>query len=397
VFSRARGSRIWSNEREYLDFFSGAGSLNYGHNDPCAQRALVDYLSEDGILQSLDMQTDARLEFLRELYDLVLGPRDLAGYRAMFTGPTGTNAIEAALKCARLATGRTRALAFTGGFHGVSLGSLALSSNGAKRSAAGVPLTDATLVPFDSPSQEPGEALDWLERAHFLECPESERPACVVMELVQGEGGVHVASREWAQGVELICHRYGVPLIVDEIQTGCGRTGRFFSFEHYDLRPDMVTLSKSLSGIGLPLSILLVDPAYDLQDGQHNGTFRGNNAAFVTATACLRKYWSDDVLAQRTRDREDLVTNILVDSGIADRFQVRGKGQLLGIDLGAADVTAWVASELFAAGILVETAGDRGQVLKLLPALTMESEDLNKGVTAIADVILRVCRESTAF
>ncbi|MCM3556832.1 diaminobutyrate--2-oxoglutarate transaminase [Janibacter melonis] len=389
VFERAKGSAVWSDKREFLDFFSAAGSLNYGHNDPDAQAALTDYIGRDGILQALDMQTVQRQQFLSALEARILQPRQLHGYRVMFTGPTGTNAIEAALKCARLSTGRTEVVSFLRGFHGVSLGSLSASSNASKRRAAGVPLRDVSRFPFDIERLSARESIEWFERIHFRGRPSSEFPACVLMELVQGEGGVNVAGMDWAQGIAATCRRYDVPLVVDEIQTGCGRTGPFFAFEDYEVKPDIIAVSKSLSGLGLPLSVVLLRPDLDMTTpGQHNGTFRGNNAAFVTATTCLEKFWTDDKLSQQTRRKSDMVHSILADAGVSDTYAVRGRGLVIGIDVASGALARRAAELCFERGLLVETAGTDDQVVKLLPPLTTSDSDLARGVEVVAEILL---------
>lgn len=390
VFVRAKGSRIWSKDREFLDFFSAAGSLNYGHNDPDAQAALASYIASDGILQSLDMQTSARKKFLETFERRILDPRGLTNYRVMFTGPTGTNAVEAALKCARLATGRSEVVSFLSGFHGVSLGSLAASSNVSKRRGAGVALSDVSRFPFDVARLDANESVEWFERVHFRGRRASELPAAVVTELVQGEGGVNVARAGWARGIAAVCERYDVPLIVDEIQTGCGRTGKYFAFEEFGIKPDIVTISKSLSGVGLPLAVVLLKPELDLTvPGQHNGTFRGNNAAFVTATACLEKYWSDDRLAKETARKSEAVFSVLAETGVTQAFAVRGRGLIIGVDMIGGERAGRVVAECFDKGLLIETAGADDQVVKLLPALTIEDSDLVSGVEEIAASLMR--------
>ncbi|PVA97614.1 diaminobutyrate--2-oxoglutarate transaminase [Mycobacteroides abscessus] len=390
TFVRAKGSKVWSKEREFLDFFAAAGSLNYGHNDPDAQRALTEYIASDGILQALDMQTTAREQFLETLHRIILRPRRLDHYRVMFTGPTGTNAVEAALKCARLATGRSEVISFLQGFHGVTLGSLAATSNALKRQGAGVTLNNASRFPFDFEGVEAQESVGWFERVHFSSRRTSELPACVLMELIQGEGGVNVARADWAQGVAAVCKKYDVPLIVDEIQMGCGRTGPFFAFEDYGLIPDIVTVSKSLSGLGLPLAVVLLNPELDLVvPGQHNGTFRGNNAAFVTATALLEKYWANDALCEQTLRKSQLVLSLLNDTGVSDAFTVRGKGLVIGVDMVNGERAGRVLRECFDEGILIETAGADDQVVKLLPPLTMEESEITRGVKKIASALMR--------
>lgn len=391
VFTKAKGAKVWSGSREYTDFFAAAGSLNYGHNDPDAQLALIDYIRADGILQSLDIQTSARRQFLTSLSEVILEPRGLESYRVMFTGPTGTNAVEAALKCARLKTGRTDVIAFANGFHGVSLGSLAATSNASKRNAAGVPLLHVSRFPFDNPDADPSESLKWFEQLYFTTRSRPEHPAAVLMEFVQGEGGVNVASKVWARGIASLCHKYEIPLIADEIQTGCGRTGPFFAFEAYEVRPDIITVSKSLSGLGLPLSVVLLREDLDLTSpGQHNGTFRGNNASFITAAVCLEKFWRHGGFEEKTARKAKISHQILRNSGVIDAFRVRGSGLMIGIDLIDGDRASHVVRTCFDEGLLVETAGASDEVVKILPPLTIADSDLAAGVELIAAQVMNL-------
>ena len=311
VFATARGHQLFDEAgHAYIDFFSGAGTLNYGHNPPALKQALIDYLESDGVTHGLDMATVAKRAFLERFDQLILRPRDLQ-YRIQFPGPTGTNAVEAALKVARKATGRSLVISFSHGFHGMTLGSLAVSANEWKRAAAGVPLAHARSMPFDG---QLGENVDTTaEIETFLESEEgrADPPAAVIVETVQGEGGLHVASFEWLQRVRSLCDRFGMLLIVDDIQVGCGRTGPFFSFEPAAIVPDIVCLSKSISGYGLPMALVLIRPQFDVwEPGEHSGTFRGNNPAFVTATKAL-DYWTNDEFACRTMAKSEIMTAAL--------------------------------------------------------------------------------------
>ena len=388
VFTSAEGSTLYSRNDAYTDFFAAAGSLNYGHNDPHALSALINYLSQNGIIQTLDMQTEARLSFLDALQKYVLQPRGLGDYRVMFTGPTGTNAVEAALKCVRLATGRTEVIAFRGGFHGVTLGALAASSNASKRQGGGVPLLNVKRFPFDSPEIDAQEAVEWFERVHFLDRVDAELPAGVLVETLQGEGGVNVASPEWVRGIATVCARYRVPLIVDEIQAGCGRTGPFFSFEHYGIKPAVIPVSKSLSGLGLPLSVVLLREDLDLvTPGQHNGTFRGSNASFVTSAACLAKYWADETLKQGTKRKSELALEALESSGVSSRFPIKGRGLLLGVELPTGTQADEVIASCFQRKLLIESSGSEGQVIKIMPPLTISRPELERGLEIVCDAV----------
>ncbi|MFJ3767173.1 diaminobutyrate--2-oxoglutarate transaminase [Streptomyces sp. NPDC090082] len=391
VFERASGSRLYDEDgRSYLDFFAGAGSLNYGHNNPALKRALLDYLADDGITHGLDMSTTAKRDFLETFRSTVLEPRALP-YKVMFPGPTGTNAVEAALKLARKVTGRQTVVSFTNAFHGMSLGSLAVTGNAAKRAGAGVPLHHAARMPFDDYLD--GQVTDFLWFERLLDDAGSglDQPAAVIVETVQGEGGINVARAEWLRGLAELCRRHGMLLIVDDIQMGCGRTGDFFSFEEAGITPDIVTLSKSISGYGLPMSLCLFRPELDVwEPGEHNGTFRGNNPAFVTATAALDTYWRDDALRRRTLDRAERVERALLDLCGGDEdtgLTVRGRGLVWGLEFADGERAGAVCRRAFETGLLLETSGPRGEVVKLLPPLTVTDDELDEGLGILARAV----------
>jgi diaminobutyrate-2-oxoglutarate transaminase len=389
VFDHARGSRIRDEGgTSYLDFFSGAGALNYGHNNPVLKRALLDYLERDGITHGLDMSTSAKREFLETFRDLVLAPRGM-DHKVMFPGPTGTNAVEAALKLARKVKGREVVVSFTNAFHGMSLGALAVTGNSFKRAGAGTPLVHATPMPFDNYLDGRVPDFLWFERLLQDSGSGLNRPAAVIVETVQGEGGVNVARAQWLRGLAALCTRHDMLLIVDDIQMGCGRTGAFFSFEEAGITPDIVTLSKSIGGYGLPLSLVLMRPELDVwQPGEHNGTFRGNNPAFVTATAALRTYWSDDALQQRTRGHAETVRVALEE--ICSRHpgsSHRGRGLVWGLEFGDRSRAAKVCARAFELGLLLETSGPEGEVVKLMPALTVSPDELAEGLGLLARAV----------
>ncbi|MEV6251564.1 diaminobutyrate--2-oxoglutarate transaminase [Streptomyces sp. NPDC051742] len=388
VFERATGSRLYDEQgRPYLDFFAGAGSLNYGHNNPALKRALLDYLADDGVTHGLDMSTTAKRDFLETFHETVLEPRSLP-YKVMFPGPTGTNAVEAALKLARKVTGRQTVVSFTNAFHGMSLGSLAVTGNAAKRAGAGVPLHHAIRMPFDDYLD--GQLTDFLWFERLLDDAGSglDHPAAVIVETVQGEGGINVARAAWLRGLADLCRRHDMLLIVDDIQMGCGRTGDFFSFEEAGITPDIVTLSKSISGYGLPMALCLFRPELDVwQPGEHNGTFRGNNPAFVTATAALDAYWRDGVLRERTLGRADRVESALLDLCADDGrmgLAVRGRGLVWGLEFADGERAEAVCRRAFETGLLVETSGPNGEVVKLLPPLTATDDELDEGLGILA-------------
>jgi diaminobutyrate-2-oxoglutarate transaminase len=383
VFDRAQGSRLYDEEgRAYLDFFAGAGVLNYGHNPPELKRRLLEYLERDGVTHTLDMASSAKRHFLERFREVILEPRGL-DYKLQFPGPTGTNAVEAALKLARKVTGRTNVVAFTDGFHGMTLGSLAATGNAGKRAGAGVPLGNVSRMPFDGYLGEGTDSLDVLRA--YLEDSSSgmDAPAAAIVETVQAEGGVNVARAEWLRGLADLLAEHGVLLIVDDIQVGCGRTGAFFSFEEAGIRPDIVCLSKSLSGYGLPFAMVLLKPELDVwEPGEHNGTFRGHNPAFVTGAAAL-SFWEDGELSEAVERKGEHAADWL--RAIASRHpeagaSVRGRGLILGLSFDDPEVAPAVSAECFRRGLVIETSGPRGEVVKLLPPLTIGDEELDEGL-----------------
>ena len=380
LFARARGACIWDRDgRRYIDFFAGAGALNYGHNEPHLKEHLLRYLAEDGIAHGLDMGTAAKAEFLEVFAERILRPRGMR-HRVMFPGPTGTNAVEAALKLARKVTGRPGVIAFTHGFHGMTLGALSASSNRAKRAGAGLPLGAATSMPYDGFLGPGVDTVDVLRR--YLDDPGSglDLPAAVLVETVQGEGGLHAAGERWLKGLQDLCRSRGILLVLDDIQAGCGRTGPFFSFERADLDPDLVCLSKSISGYGLPMALLLIRPELDAwHPGEHNGTFRGNNLAFVTGAAALRAFWADGALSSAVARRSAYVRRRLEALAAGRGLEVRGRGLILGL---AGQEPGWaegVSHRAFARGLIVETSGADASVIKVLPPLVIDDEILAEG------------------
>jgi diaminobutyrate-2-oxoglutarate transaminase len=390
VFAKALDSRLIGEDgSEYVDFLAGAGVLNYGHNNPQLKQALLRYIADDGITHGLDLATVAKRSFLEAFEQVILEPRELE-YKLQFPGPGGANAVEAALKLARKVTGRRGVIAFTNGFHGMTLGALAVSSNLRARAGAHVDLHNTTIMPFDGFLGAAVDTLDVLE--HYLASGHSgvEKPAAFIVECVQGEGGVNVARDAWLRGLQRIARAHGVLLIIDDVQAGCGRCGSFFSFESSGITPDLVCLSKGLSGYGLPMALTLLRPDLDCwAPGEHNGTFRGLNLAFVTATAAL-DYWRTPDLAAAVERKHAVATERLVSIAAARPelgAEVRGRGLMLGLDLGLPGLASTVAAHAFKRGLVIETSGPGDRVLKLLPPLTISDEDLRFGLDVIEEAV----------
>lgn len=389
VFERAAGSLVWDTDgREWIDFLAGAGSLNYGHNDPDMADALVAHIRGGGVAHGLDLFTGAKREFLDAFERLVLLPRGL-DHRVQFTGPTGTNAVEAALKLARKVTGRRNVVAFTNAFHGVSQGALAATGNGHHRMGGALSLPDVTRLPYDGyvGGLDTAELLDQL-----LSDPSSgiDPPAAVLLETVQGEGGLNVASSTWLRRVAEIAARHGALLAVDDVQAGCGRTGTFFSFERSGIVPDLVALSKSISGFGLPMALLLLRPQWDAwTPGEHNGTFRGNAHAFVTARVALEKFWSDDRLMRDVAHRGALLDERLSRmAALVPGARVKGRGMMLGLDVRDAQVAEAICGRAAEAGLIIESCGPRDEIVKVLAPLTTPETLLERGLDIVEEAVV---------
>lgn len=400
VFTRAYGSRLTDDKgKDYIDFLSGAGTLNYGHNNPILKRRLLDYIESDGVVHGLDMATAAKEQFLDTFARLILQPRGMT-YKVQFTGPTGTNAVEAALKIARNVTRRYNMVAFTRAFHGVTLGSVAVTASSHYRNAAGLPPVATSFVPYDGYLGPDVDTTEYLDRVLRDGSSGIDHPAAVIVETIQGEGGLNVAGFKWLRSLQDVCRRHGVLLIVDDIQAGCGRTGPFFSFEEAGISPDIITLSKSLSGYGLPFSLVLMKPELDQwEPGEHNGTFRGHNLAFVTAKAALDEYWRDDYLTTDVKRKGHLVRAAL--SEIAERapsgeFSVRGRGMMQGLDCGSGALATRVGAKAFEKGLLIERSGAEGQVMKCLSPLTISDDELIEGLSLLKGSVKAALDEGAA-
>lgn len=387
LFVHARGSYIYDAQgNAYLDFWSSAGSVNYGHNPTELKEALIAYLQEDGLCAALDMYTHAKQDFIEVFAQQILRPRGL-NYKMQFTGPTGTSVIESAVKLARKATGRRTVAAFTNGFHGMTGVSLGLTGNRYHRQ----PWSDSSVVrlPYEGYMGGTLDSVAYFERLLLDNSSGIDIPAAVVLETVQGEGGINVASSEWLRRLRDLTLRHDIPLIVDDIQAGCGRTGHFFSFEEAGITPDLVCMSKSLSGFGLPFSLLLMAPSLDRwRPGEDNGTFRGNSLAFVTAAQAIRSYWSDSDLGQRVRRHGttiELALQTLLHRYGDDVKAVRGRGMFWGLELHDPEVAGAIASECFRRRLVVETCGADDQVVKVMPALTIDDMLLAEGMRTLSD------------
>jgi diaminobutyrate-2-oxoglutarate transaminase len=391
VFSEARGSHMFDEEGgQYIDFLSCAGAVNYGHNPAPLKQALLDYLESDGVQAALDMHTEAKRDFIDTFASHIMRPRGMR-YRLQFTGPTGTSVVESAVKLARKVTKRSNVMAFTNGFHGMSGTSLGLTGNRYHRQD--VQDTHVTRIPFEGYMGKGFDSIAYLRKLLADNSSGIDLPAAMIVETVQGEGGVNVASAQWLRDLREVTTEYGILLIVDDIQAGCGRTGDFFSFEFAGITPDLVCLSKSLSGYGLPFSLLLIEPELDCwRPAEDNGTFRGNTLAFVAGCAALKAFWADRVLENDIRRRGQIVQDMLAmmsrDFSVHIK-EVRGRGLFYGIEFGDPGLADSVAGECLRHGLIIERCGPDDQVLKIMPALTIADDTLRQGL----DIILQSIKD----
>lgn len=395
VFTNAKGAVMTDEDgKEYIDFFCGAGAVNYGHNNDYIKSKMVEYLSTDGIIHALDMYTVPKREFIDTLEKKIIEPRGLK-YRIQFTGPTGTNGIEAAIKLARKTTKRRNIFSFMGCFHGMTLGALSLTSEMYARKGAGATFVDCTHIP----APYMFEGLDVIEYMQTLVDDDHsgvEKPAAVVMETIQAEGGIRVFEADFLRAVRDFCTKNDILMIIDDVQVGCCRSGSFFSFERAGIAPDMVVMSKSIGGLGMPLAIVLIkDEIDDWQPGEHNGTFRGNQLSFVAGKASFDYLLENNIEAETIRKGE-LVKNYVEQNilPLDSRLELRGIGLIWGIDFGKIDanLSEEVIEKCFEKNLICECAGRAGAVVKIMPPLVIEDDVLLEGLSRVKKSIEEVLK-----
>jgi len=379
---------IDEDNKEFIDFFGGAGVLNFGHNNPKMKEALIEFIQRDGVAHSLDMITDVKRDFIKTFVDTVLKPRGWEDRKLQFTGPTGTNAVEAALKLARKITGRTEVVAFNRGFHGMTLAALACTANNAFRSSSGVPLNHVIRDTFNDM-----DALENLRQKMFDLASGMLPPAAFIVEPVQAEGGVRIATKQWLQGVQQLAKDTGALFILDSIQCGCGRCGSYFSFDDLDVDPDIIILAKGLGGFGTPIGMLVNKPEVDKawSPGQHTGTFRGQGFSFVAGKIGL-EYFKNEQFNEETKRKGDIVRKVLdkLNSKYEKVVDVRQKGLMLAIEFDSAATVKEITAKTYENGLIIG-ACSTGEIIKFIPPLTITDEELNKGLerfTASVEAIL---------
>lgn len=393
VFTKAKGSIMTDeNGKDYIDFFAGAGALNYGHNPDGINERLIAYLQSDGIVHSMDMFTAPKRDFLEYFQANILAPRGL-NYKVQFAGPTGTNAVEAAVKVARKVTGRQNIFAMMGAFHGMTMGALALTTDRCSREGAGQILPNVTHIP--TPDMFPElDTIAYMERLVTDDHSGVEKPAAVILETVQADGGINVFDADWLVRLRAFCDRHDILMITDDIQVGCGRTGNFFSFERAGIIPDIVTISKSIGGCGMPLALVLFKPELDIwEPGQHTGTFRGNQLALIAGKAGLETFIETNLDKEVSRKAE-LVRNFLAQqiAPLDSRITFRGIGLIWGVDFSGfdTDMTKPLIAACFRNGLIIERVGRDNNVLKIMPPLVIEDSLLIRGLEIIRDSLKEI-------
>ncbi|MFF3406374.1 diaminobutyrate--2-oxoglutarate transaminase family protein [Streptomyces sp. NPDC002742] len=412
---RARGLTIeGADGRRYLDCLSGAGTLALGHNHPVVLEAIRKVLDSGAPLQVLDLATPVKDAFTTELFR-TLPPSFAERARVQFCGPAGTDAVEAAVKLVRAATGRTGVLAFTGAYHGMTAGALEASGGATDVRVARLPYPQDYRCPFGIGGDRGAElGARWTES--LLDDTRSgvPNPAGMIFEPVQGEGGVIPAPDSWTRRMREITAARSIPLIVDEVQTGVGRTGTFWAVEHSGITPDVMVLSKAIGG-SLPLAVVVYRDDLDVwQPGAHAGTFRGNQLAMAAGTATLA-YVREHGLAERAAVVGARMLAQL--RGLAAELtcvgDVRGRGLMIGLELvdpegpprptpdgpspdgprpAAPELAAAVQRECLRRGLIVELGGRRSSVVRLLPPLTISDEQTSAVLDRLADAVSAVAR-----
>ncbi|WHT17492.1 diaminobutyrate--2-oxoglutarate transaminase family protein [Crossiella sp. CA-258035] len=401
--------------REYLDCLAGAGTLALGHNHPVVLAAIRRVLDSGAPLHALDISTPEKDDFTTALLD-TLPPELAADCRIHFCGPAGTDAVEAALKLARTATGRQNVLAFTGAYHGMTAGALATSGNLAVRE----PLADngfnVTRLPYPYDYRCPfglggpqahqiGARLveSLLTDSHSGVLP----PAAMILEAVQGEGGVIPSPDRWLRDMRRITEEHGIPLIVDEVQTGVGRTGEFWAVQHSGITPDVMVLSKAIGG-SLPLAVIVYKSALDSWlPGAHTGTFRGNQLAMAAGAATLRFVAEQDLSARAADLGDRMLAELRVLQGNSSCIgEVRGRGLMLGLEIvnpdatpdalgarpAAPELAAAIRTECLHRGLLLELGGRGDSVVRLLPPLTITDQEATSVLNRLGEAVTAVDR-----
>jgi diaminobutyrate-2-oxoglutarate transaminase len=392
LFATSSGSTIVDDHgTEYLDFFAGAGALSYGHNNPVLIEVAIEHLRAGKLLHSLDTFTHEKRRFLEAMHRVILAPRHM-DMVIQTVGPTGATAVEAALQLARRISGGKAVVGFAGGYHGMTQRTSSISASLAGRKAT-EPASDFVALPFVKYTTD--AALSLLD--HTLRSTvNGERIGAVIIEPTQGEGGARPFDPSFLKAIRDLSTELAIVVIADDIQAGVGRTGPFFSFEGSGLDPDIICISKSISGLGLPMAVNLVRRELDVwTPGEFTGTFRGNNLAFATSATMLETYWSDESLEKRTEQRGVIVRNAITEISSnhgGANFVVNGNGLLCGLDVRETELATAIAKAAFDRRLIVETCGAGATTIKLLPPLVISDNELAEGLARLSDAVSFACR-----
>lgn len=413
---RASGSYIEDLDGNvFLDFLTGAGSLPLGHGHPKVVRAAQ--LQIEQFCHGLDFPSEPKARFTDSLL-AALPPSMADEYRLHFCAPTGADAIEAALKLCKLHTGGDEILSFQGGYHGCTNGAASVTGLRTVKSRVGGRMPGVHFFPYSHCHACPlgldrascsTNCIGLLERA--LDDPNSGlgKPAAVLLELVQGEGGVVPADRDFVRRLRALSAQHGIPLVVDEIQTGWGRTGKWFAFEHYGIEPDVFTASKGLSGLGLPVAVMFFRKSMNAwPSGAHIGTFRGNQVAFAAGVAAAEVMREERVLDNVVARGAELFEGLAqLAHDVPWMRNVRGLGLMLGFDVidprtgrPAAPIASQVQKLALRHGLMLELGGRDDTVVRLLPALNITPRIVTEALCllaqACADVTRRLASDDVA-
>lgn len=402
-FALKKAKGLWIEDVEgnkYLDFLCGAGTLALGHNDPEINQAMIDLISEDAPLHTLDLTTPVKDEFVHMLLSLL--PGELKNNaKIQFCSPSGTDATDAALKLCKTATGRSEIIAFSGGYHGMGHGALALTGNlNAKNKVHGL-MPGVHFMPYPYSYRCPfglgGDAGVKAACAYFerlLKDPESgiTKPAAVILEPIQGEGGVIPAPVEFLQTVRRVTQELDIPMIVDEIQCGIGRSGTFFAFEEAHIVPDVILASKAIGG-SQPMAVVIYNKKLDLWTaGAHAGTFRGNQLAMKAGLVVMNRVSKPEFLAE-VKEKGKYLKNKLLELKAKYPIigDIRGRGLMLGCEFvdptgkpdaigsfpASGEIAAAVQKKCFENKLIMEKGGRFGSVMRCLCALTVTKEEID--------------------
>lgn len=414
ALAKAKGAWLEDVEgNRYIDFLNGAGTLALGHNDDEINQAMVDLIQSGAPLHTLDLTTPVKDEFTETLFSIL--PPEMASHaKVQFCSPAGTDATDAAIKLCKTATGRSTVIAFSGGYHGMSHGSMALTGNNNAKLRVMNIMPGVQFMPYPYSYRCPmglgGEAgtkacVAYLER--FLKDPENgmTKPAAIILEAIQGEGGAIPAPIEFLREVRRITKELDIPMICDEIQCGMGRSGKMFAFEHAGIIPDVILISKAIGG-SQPLAVVVYDEKLDVWGpGAHAGTFRGNQLAMAAGTVVMRRISKPEFLAEVTRKGE-LMKQRLLDLQKQVRIigDVRGKGLMLGIEFvdprkepdlmghpaPSGEFAARIQHICLENGLIMEKGGRDGSVMRCLCALNITDDEINQAMDIFAKAVKEV-------